>query len=276
MMAVTTGKLIIRSIPDCNTREQIVDYLCSFAKGVAREAVAARLETLPLVLSSAMPADKGNKVLASLQELGADAIFVRGEPDQPISEETNAATAVQPPENVPVTEPETPALRKSARPAPQNSATNAGSVNRDTRALVILLLVLVAGLCGASAFFQPALKAASDPDLLLNKLLKKNADMNNKICPRTLNPQLRLDNYVASNKKMTINYTLLTVPSTDVNGNELRPSVSRTIRQGVCNDVNSAELMKKDVAFVFAVHGNDGGLIFDYQVTNEDCEYDAH
>ena len=27
------------------------------------------------------------------------------------------------------------------------------------------------------------------------------------------------------------------------------------------------------VAFVFAVHGKDGGLVFDYQVFYEDCEY---
>jgi len=271
MTAVTTGKLIIRSIPDGKEREQVIDFLCSFAKGVAREAVAARLETLPLTLSNAMPADIGNNVLISLQDLGANAIFVHDEMDRPISQAMTAAKTVQQPEPVPIKEPEAPATKIAVRPVSQNSAVKDSPVNHDIRVLVILLLVLVAGLGGASAICLPALKAASDPDLLLNKLLKKNADMNNKICPRTINPQLRLDNYVAGNKKMTINYTLLTVNATDVNGNDLRPSVSRNIRQGVCNDQNSAELLKKDVAFVFAVHGNDGGLIFDYQVVNEDC-----
>jgi hypothetical protein len=272
MAAVTTGKLIIRSIPDGKEREQIIDFLCSFAKGVAREAVAARLDTLPLTLSNAMPDDIGNNILISLQNMGADVIFVHGETNRPISQAETAAKTVQQPASVPVKEPETPAPEKTARPVSQNKAVKDIPVNHDIRVLVILLLVLVAGLCGASAICLPALKAASDPDLLLNKLLQKNADMNNKTCPRNLNPQLRLDGYVAGNKKMTINYTLLTASSTDVNGNDLRPSVSRNIREGLCNDKRAAELLKKDVAFVFAVHGNDGGLIFDYQVLNEDCD----
>jgi len=185
---------------------------------------------------------------------------------------TAAAESVPQPESTPVKEPVAPVSVKPYRSLPQNRAVKDSPVNRDIRVLVILLLVLVAGLCGASAIWQPALKAASDPDLLLNKLLQKNAEMNNKLCPRNVNPQLRLDGYEAGNKRMTINYTLLKVNAADVNGNNLRPSVSRGIRQGVCTDADSVELLKKDVAFVFAVYGNDGGLIFDYQVVNEDCE----
>lgn len=272
MAAATTGKLIIRSIPDTKERELIIDFLCSFAKGAARETVAARLETLPVTLSNAMTADIANNLLASLQKLGADVIFVQEEMDHSGRQQMSASGTLQQADVAPVNAPEPPIPRKPAQPVRQGGAEKALPVNRDIRVLVVLLLVLVAGLCGASAFWQPALKAASDPDLLLNKLLQKNADLNNKMCPRNVNPQLRLDGYEAGNKRMTINYTLLTVTASDVNGNELRPSVSRSIREGVCRDEKSAALLKKDVAFVFAVYGNDGGLIFDYQVLNEDCD----
>ncbi len=150
-----------------------------------------------------------------------------------------------------------------------------GSARNEIRSLVIILLVLVAGLCGFAALCLPALKAASDPDVLLNRLLVKNAEMNNKTCPRDLNPHLRLDGFEAGSKKMTINYTWLDHNATEVNGNEVRPFVSRDIRRGICREKNSAELLKKGVAFVFVVHGKDGGLIFDYQVLQADCEYDG-
>lgn len=272
MTAAHTGTLIIRSIPDGNDREQIIDFLCSFARGVARETVAARLETLPVTLGNAVPADIGNRMLASLQDLGAEAMFVHDRLDTPAKP---AAPAARQPEPAHAKEPEQPGARKAATPAPPRPAAESSSATNDIRALVILLLVLVAGLCGATALFLPALKAASDPDLLLNKLLQKNADANNKTCPRNLNPQLRLDGYVAGNKRMTINYTLLNVDSTDVNGVELRSSVSRNIRQGVCKEKNSAELLKKDVAFVYVVHGKDSGQIFEYQVTKKECEEDT-
>jgi len=272
MAAATTGKLIIRSIPAGNEREQIIDFLCSFAKGAARESIAAKLESLPLTLGNAIPADIGNKVLASLQDLGAEVMFVYNRVDTSGSPAVAAAPANQPPEPAPAREPEKPVARKVAGPAPPSPAPATSPANKDIRALVILLLVLVASLCGATAIFLPELKAASDPDLLLNKMLQKNAEMNNKTCPRTINPQLRLDSYAAGNKRMTINFTLLTIDSTDVNGFQLQSSVSRNIREEVCKEADSAQLLKKGVSFVFAVHGKDGGQIFGYQVAKDDCE----
>lgn len=272
MAAATTGKLIIRSIPEGNEREQIIDFLCSFTKGAARESIAAKLESLPLTLGNAIPADIGSKVLASLQDLGAEAMFVYNRVDSPDSPAIAAAPANQPPEPVPAREPEKPVSRKVAAPAPSRPAPSAKSANNDIKALVILLLVLVAGLCGATAIFLPELKAASDPDLLLNKMLQKSAEMNNKTCPRTINPQLRLDSYVAGNKRMTINFTLLTIDSTDVNGFQVQSSVSRNIREDVCKEADSAQLLKKGGSFAFVVHGKDGGQIFDYQVTKDDCD----
>lgn len=271
MAAATTGRLVICSIPEGSGREQIIDFLCSFAKGAARETVAARLETLPLTLGNGISADIGNKILVSLQDLGAEAMFIDDRVDSAGRPEVTAGHAQKP---EPVRKPEQPVAR-TAIPAPTTPAAINNSASRDIKMLLILLLVLVAGLCGATAIFLPALKAASDPDLLLNKQLQKTAAMNNKACPRNINPQLRLDGYVAGNKRMTINYTLVNVDSTDVNGFDLRSSVSRNIRQGVCKEANSVELLKKDVAFVFVVHGKDGALIFEYQVAKADCEEDA-
>lgn len=274
MATSNTGKLIIRGIPDDNRRERIVDYLCSFANGTARDEVAARLERLPLTLGSAMPADVGGKILKSLQELGADAVFIRDGEDKPISESVKDAHLDKQSVPAPVKGTETVATRKASGPPVKKTAAKQHPANNDLKALVIILVALVAGLCGATAIYLPALKAASDPELLLNKLLLKNAEMNNKTCPRDINSQLRLDGFEAGNKKMTINYTLLEVDSTAVNGNELRPYVSRDIRREICKERNTSELLKKGVAFVFVVHGKDGGLIFDYQVLQADCDYD--
>lgn len=271
MAAANTGKLFIRSIPDGDEREQIIDFLCTFTKGVAREAVAARLEVLPLTLGSEIPAEIGNRVQSTLQQLGAEAMFVYNPPERPVSQTASAVNAEQQPEASPVRQTETPA-RKTASPQATATVSKADSVKRDVRVMLKLLLVLVMILCGAAAVFLPALQAASNPELLLNKQLRKSADSNNKKCPRNLNKYLRLDSFEAGNKKMTINYTLLNISSTDVNGNEMRPSVSRDIRKGVCTESNSAELLKQGVMFVFAVHGKDGGLIFDYQVQFEDCK----
>ncbi len=272
MAAATTGKLIIRSIPGGNERERIIDFLCSFAKGAARESIAAKLESLPLTLGNAIPADIGDKVLASLQDLGAEAMFVYNRVESPGSPVVAAAHTDQPPEPAAVKEPEKPVASKVAVPSPPRPTPAAKPANNDLRALAILLLVLVAGLCGATAIFLPQLKAASDPDLLLNKLLQKNAELNNKTCPRTINPHLRLDSFAAGNKRITINYTLLSIDSTDVNGFQVQSSVSRDIREGICKTADSAQLLKKGVTFVFAVHGKDGGQIFDYQVAKDDCE----
>lgn len=271
MAAANTGKLFIRSIPDGDEREQIIDFLCTFTKGAAREAVAARLETLPLTMGSTIPAEVGNRVQAKLQELGAEVMFVYNPPEQPAIQTASAIKEEQQPGPDPLGQPETP-VRKNSSPAVSNAAAKADSVKRDVRVMLKLLLVLVMILCGAAAVFMPALQAASNPELVLNKQLRKSADSNNRKCPRNLNKYLRLDSFEAGNKKMTINYTLLNVSSTDVNGNELRPSVSRDIRKGVCTESNSAELLKQGVTFVFAVHGKDGGLIFDYQVQDEDCK----
>lgn len=272
MAAANTGKLFIRSIPDGDEREQIIDFLCTFSKGATREAVAARLEVLPLTLGNAIPVDIGNKVQARLEELGAEVMFVYNPVERPTRQTALVAGVNNQPEMAPVQQPEKPAVRKIASPISPSPVSKADSIKRDVRVMLILLLVLVVILCGATAIFLPSLQAASNPDLLLNKLLKKNAEINNKKCPRNMNQHLRLDSFEAGNKKMTINYTLLNISSTDVNGNQMRPSVSRDIRKGVCTEANSAELLKEGVTFVFAVHGKDGGLIFDYQVQNEDCK----
>lgn len=272
MAAANTGKLFIRSIPDGDEREQVIDFLCTFTKGATREAVAARLEVLPLTLGSAIPADMGSKVQARLEELGAEAIFVYNPVERPVSQTVAVAGLDKQPATAPVRQPEKPAVRKIASPVAPNPVSKADSIKRDVRVMLNLLLVLVVMLCGATAIFLPSLQAASNPDLLLNKLLKKNAEINNRKCPRNINQHLRLDSFEAGNKKMTINYTLLNISSTDVNGSQMRPSVSRDIRKGACTDANSAELLKEGVTFVFAVHGKDGGLIFDYQVQYEDCK----
>lgn len=274
MATANTGKLIIRGIPEDNRRERIVDYLSSFAKGTARHEVAAKLERLPLTLGSSMQADVGEQILKTLQDLGADAVFIRDGEAQPPGRVVNAALAGQQSESAPVKGPEPSSAGRASGAATRKPASKPVSANRDITALVVILVVLVAGLCGATAIYLPALQAASDPELLLNKLLSKNAEMNNKKCPRDINPQLRLDGFESGDKKMTINYTLLEVDSTAVNGNELRPYVSRDIRRQICREKNSSELLKKGVAFVFAVHGKDGGLIFDYQVLQKDCDYD--
>lgn len=274
MATACTGKLIIRSIPDDSRRERIVDFMCSCAKGTPRETVAAGLERLPLTLGNAMPADSGERIVTSLQALGADAVFIRDGESRPISRPVPASPAVPRSDPATVARTETAATRKAPGAAVKNTAAKQRSAAHDIKALVIVLAVLVAGLCGATAIFLPALQAASDPGVLLNKLLSKNAEMNNRKCPRDLNPQLRLDGFAAGDKKMTINYTLLEVDSTAVNGNDLRPYVSRDIRRQICRERNSSELLKKGVAFVFAVHGRDGGLIFDYQVLQKDCDYD--
>ncbi len=272
MSASNTGKLFIRSIPDGDEREQIIDFLCTFTKGATRETVAVKLQTLPLTLGSAIPAEIGNKVQATLQELGAEVMFVYNPMLQPVSQSASFAAVDKPLEPVPVQQQEKPAVRKIAGPAVATPVSKADAIKRDIRNMLMLLLVLVVILCGATAIFLPSLQAASNPDLLLNKLLKKNAEINNKKCPRNMNQHLRLDSFDAGNKKMTINYTLLNISSTDVNGDQMRPSVSRDIRKGVCTEANSAELLKEGVTFVFAVHGKDGGLIFDYQVQHEDCK----
>jgi len=154
-----------------------------------------------------------------------------------------------------------------------SNSTQQSSGTKDIRSLLILLLVIVGALCAATAVYLPELQAASAPDMVLNRLLQKNAARSNKNCPRNLNQYLRLDNFEAGDKRMTIHYTLLEVSSSDINGDDLKPSVTREIRRGVCRERNSAELLKQGVAFVFAVHGKDGGLVFDYQVFYEDCEY---
>lgn len=274
MSAANTGKLIISSFHDDSARERTIDFLCSCAKGASREAVAARLETLPITLGKAMPADVGNKMMKSLQDLGAEVVFMCDQVDLPVSPEVSVDHTDQQQKPTPAKVPQTPVAGKAAVRTPSKPAAKTFSANNEIIALVIILLVLVAGLCGATALYLPALKAASDPEMLLNKLLQRNADMNNKTCPRNLNPHLRLDGYEAGNKKMIMNYTLVEFNSTEVNGNDLRPSVSRDIRRGLCREKNSADLLKKGVAFVFAVHGKDGGLIFDYQVVQEDCDYD--
>jgi hypothetical protein len=272
MAAANTGTLIILSIPDDSRREQIIDYLCTFTKGTVREAVAARLEKLPLTLGATVPAEVGNKILSTLQNLGAEVTFTCSDADRSVAPAVPPAHTERQPEPPPAMVSEAAATRNAARPAQPKPTVKPGSGNNDIRKLVTILLVLMGGLCGATVIFMPALKAASDPDVLLNKFLLKNAEINNKTCPRDINQHLRLDRFEAGDKKMTINYTLLEYESTEVNGNELRPSVSRDIREGVCREEGSAALIKKGVAFVFAVHGKDGGLIFDYQVAQKDCD----
>lgn len=273
MAVVHTGKLIIHRIPNNSGREHVVDFLCQFAKGTSREIVASRLEKLPLTLGNAIPLEVGNKICLKLKEIGAEAEFVSERKVAAVSKELEPANQDQPLEPVLTQKSEKPAIEKSSNPAQSKLANETNSVSRDIRSLLILLPILVVGLCTGTLAFMPELKAASDPDLLLNKFLKKNAIRSNKTCPRTVNPELRLDGFEAGNKKMIVRYTLVNFNASDVNGYDLRPRVSGDIRHGLCRETNSAELLKQGVAFVFAVHGKDGGLIFDYQVVHEDCEY---
>ncbi len=275
MAAVNTGKLIVRSIPAGDEREQIIDFLCSYAKGAPREMVAARLEQLPLTLGNAMPDEVGNKMLLSLQEMGAEAVFVYDRVAAASPVLNGVPAAIEPVVSVASADLPPPLAEISTRApaAPSSAAMPVPSLNHGVVGLLVLLLVLVASLAGATVVFLPDLKVALDPELVFNKKLQKVADAVNKKCPRKLGPDLRMDGFVAGNKRMTINYTLVNYESSDVNGAELRPSVSRDIRHSICREENSAELLKKGVSFVFVVHGKDGGLIFDYKVENEDCEY---
>jgi hypothetical protein len=72
----STGRLIIRAIPDPEVARKVVTFICRHGGNPAPETIAARLATLPLVLSSSMPAASGTRIAAALMELGADAVFL--------------------------------------------------------------------------------------------------------------------------------------------------------------------------------------------------------
>lgn len=77
------GKVIIRTIPDATVQEKVVAFVCSHGGRVTRDQVMARLGSLPLVLAGSVEAAKGERLAAALNGLGADAVFVASNAQQP-------------------------------------------------------------------------------------------------------------------------------------------------------------------------------------------------
>ena len=76
MATQANGKLIIRSIPNEDVAKKVFTFVCANAKTTSPEVVAAKLKKLPMVLSSSISSQAGNRVVQSLAEMGAEAVFV--------------------------------------------------------------------------------------------------------------------------------------------------------------------------------------------------------
>lgn len=133
------GKLIIRGIPSDDVARRVVTYLCATNRNVPPEDVACRLKRLPLVVSSSIPAEVGNRVVRSLAEMGADAVFVPEEPaPPPPAPEKTASPSPSPPSFLPPagTRP-SPAAGKSAR------YVRPGTGRRFNRAVIVVAVCLL-------------------------------------------------------------------------------------------------------------------------------------
>ena len=76
MAAEGNGKLIIRSIPNEDVAQKVFTFVCANAQNIPPEVVAAKLKKLPLVLSSSISSQAGSRVIQSLAEMGAEAVFI--------------------------------------------------------------------------------------------------------------------------------------------------------------------------------------------------------
>ncbi|HEY6871278.1 MAG TPA: hypothetical protein VI298_00995 [Geobacteraceae bacterium] len=111
-----SGKLVIRGIADANAAERVVTFLCASAKNATPEATAARLQNLPLVLSSSIRRETGQRIARSLVELGADAVFIPETPAATILSSEPQAAPPLPDRSAPLLT--TPAAEQPGKAAP--------------------------------------------------------------------------------------------------------------------------------------------------------------
>jgi hypothetical protein len=92
------GKVIIRSVPDAMVKEKVVAFVCSHDRRVAPGQVLARLNSLPLVLVGSIEATRGERLVAALNGLGADAVFAAsaGQPPPVVSPRDDAPVTPPP------------------------------------------------------------------------------------------------------------------------------------------------------------------------------------
>jgi hypothetical protein len=76
MATQANGKLVIRSIPNEDVAQKVFAFVCANAQNISPEVVAVKLKKLPLVLSSSISSGAGSRVIQSLAEMGAEAVFI--------------------------------------------------------------------------------------------------------------------------------------------------------------------------------------------------------
>ncbi len=76
MAAEAHGKLIIRNIPNEDVAQKVFTFVCANAQNVSPDVIAAKLKKLPLVLSSSISSRAGSRVIQSLADMGAEAVFI--------------------------------------------------------------------------------------------------------------------------------------------------------------------------------------------------------
>lgn len=79
----STGKLILKSIPEGEAREKLFGYLAKLFNNPPRsklEELAARTSKNPVVLRKDIPQIKAEKIVSNLNKLGAVAVFLPHEP----------------------------------------------------------------------------------------------------------------------------------------------------------------------------------------------------
>jgi hypothetical protein len=82
------GSLILKTIPNKEVEERVVSYLSRLMKNVSPEVLSAKVKKTPLLLSKNVTAEHGRKIVATLAEIGALAVFV---PHMARDPETGAA-----------------------------------------------------------------------------------------------------------------------------------------------------------------------------------------
>lgn len=70
------GKLVLIEIPDGNVKRKALAYLLTLMSDASPESLTAKLKNTPLILSKNISAQQGQNIAASLEDLGAYAVFL--------------------------------------------------------------------------------------------------------------------------------------------------------------------------------------------------------
>ncbi len=165
-MSHSTGRLLIRAIPDAEVARKVASFICKYGGNPAPETVAARLATLPLVLARSMPAASGRRIATALMELGADAVFLP-DPESGAPPPAVAAPPAEVPANPPVQPPAAAQSPAALAPRPPGTERRPATAPRQTGETLLRsdapILLLYAFLASLVAMASPVFLLCSIP-----------------------------------------------------------------------------------------------------------------